>query len=957
MKTILLYKSSFSKVSNRSGFTLIEMAVVMVIVGIIISIMATVLPSLIHSGKIKKAQADLQRADLALQGYISATGRCPCPDTNGDGEENRNDGGTLGNTVDDTCAAYVGNLPYLTLGLSSPDDVWKNPIKYAVYSDLITFSTPTGSNSFCTGLDNIIKYYDSQGDNNPTDTSKLYTTNENGQDPKNKAYILVSGGNKDLDGDGSDGLFDGNNEGLDLKFDLPDRSAFHGDPTSKRYDDLIRAASFSYIKGSVGCSVGGTGGSGGTTAGENTFPDGCTNGIDDDGDGYTDCDDQDCYGVGACGTGGENVTIITNSIPAEPINSSYSATFQATGGITPYEWTMTNNGGFSGLFLHTYTGMLSGNLDQCEGTYTIEVQVSDSTLPSDGGPRTDTKQFSLQVNANLNVSRTSGSGTSITWNSPTQHESFQANGEHLGDINWNLNSGGATGFSVFSTGSDTCDIRKDGATTPGLYTFILTATDALCPGNTADITLIVDVTSAGAVAPYTVGLGGEWHLNECTWNGTDDEIRDSTDTFAHGRSFNMGTSDDSDREIGKICRGAAINIGTTTNQYIELGHEAFNNLGDFSLAMWFRVDSLSSSLSTLFSGSDGSQHNTMLIYLNNIGTTFITHLNGPQTGNFNIGSSLADGLWHHMVWTWQSSDGAEIIYLDGAALTDSNGGTNTSNIILADGGVVIGQEQDSLGGGFAINQLFSGWVDEVMMFSQLLDSSDVNDLVALTHSCSDTCYRNPVAIYYMDESTWTIGNPDVLDSSGNNHHGAPLETAVGGVGINTNGRFNNCGEFVRIGATTGRIEINGLPVSTSIGDRTTVTFWMNWHGANSQMPIGWQTYDLWFTSGNFGFNTGGGDVFGISGATAMLANNWHHVAAVFTNRDPAHNVLYIDGVEQSLSLLQGTQNTNRSVGANLRISSWLNNTGYSFDGLIDELRVYDRGLSGSEIVEDYNITR
>ncbi|MEA3437341.1 MAG: type II secretion system protein, partial [Thermodesulfobacteriota bacterium] len=180
MKIIHFSKSPFPKFTNRSGFTLIEMAVVMVIVGIIISIMATVLPSLIHSGKIKKAQADLKRADLALQGYISATGRCPCPDTNGDGEENRNDGGTQGNPANDTCAEYVGDLPYLTLGLSSPDDVWKNRIKYGVYSDLITFSTPTGSNSFCTGLDNIIKYYDSQGDNNPPDTSKLYTTDENG---------------------------------------------------------------------------------------------------------------------------------------------------------------------------------------------------------------------------------------------------------------------------------------------------------------------------------------------------------------------------------------------------------------------------------------------------------------------------------------------------------------------------------------------------------------------------------------------------------------------------------------------------------------------------------------------------------------------------------------------------------------------------------------------------------
>lgn len=928
------------------------MAVVMVIVGIIISIVATVLPSLIHSGKIKQAQADLQRADLALQGYISATGRCPCPDTTKDGNENRSDGGTQGNPADDTCAGYVGDLPYLTLGISSPDDVWGNPIKYAVYSDLITFSTPTGTNSFCTGLDTIINYYDSQGLNNPPDTAKLYTTDENSRDPKNKAYILVSGGSKDLDGDGSDGLFDGNNEGLDLKFDLPDRGTFHGDPTGKRYDDLVRAASFSYIAGTVGCSVGDTGSpGGGTTAGENTFPNGCTNGTDDDGDGYTDCDDQDCYGVAGCAAGGENVTITTSSIPPGNINSSYSATFQATGGITPYEWTLTNNGGFSGLFLHTYTGQLSGNLDQCEGSYTIDVQVQDSTLPADGGPLTDTRQFTLQVNTNLNVSRTSGSGTSITWDSPTQIESFQANGDHLGNITWSLNSGGATGFSVASTGINTCEIRKDGATTAGLYTFILTAADALCPGNTADITLSVDVTSAGAVAPYTISLSAEWHMDECSWNGTSGEVIDSGTSALDGTA--QGGADTID--IGKICRSGSFD-GTN---YVDMG-DILNNIfgpgnNQFTVATWIFPLALTGAQTNhntrncfLAKASDANNDN-LEIGVNTNGTLHLyldTQGRDTDTDLAPIGS-IPLNLWTFIAVTYNNGN-----------VTVTINGNRYQNATTWSGGGDLDNAAGSLftiGSSQHINNYFNGYIDEVMVFSNELTQSEIQDLYTLTHACSGSCYTNPVAIYYMDESSWTIGNPDVLDASGNNHHGTPQENAAGGININTNGRFYNCGEFVR--ANQGRIDISGLPVSSTIGDRTTVTFWMNWTGSNSNMPLGWLTYDLWLTSNRFGFNTGGGDVFGISNATATLANNWHHVAAVFTNRDPAHNILYIDGVQQSISLLQGTQNTNRSVGANLRISSWLNNTSYSFDGLLDELRIYDRGLSGSEIVQDYNITR
>ncbi|RLB37066.1 MAG: hypothetical protein DRH12_14875, partial [Deltaproteobacteria bacterium] len=60
---------------QKSGFTLIEMAVVLVIVGIVISIVATILPSLIQSAKMKKTRAILEKAEYAIEGYITANGR------------------------------------------------------------------------------------------------------------------------------------------------------------------------------------------------------------------------------------------------------------------------------------------------------------------------------------------------------------------------------------------------------------------------------------------------------------------------------------------------------------------------------------------------------------------------------------------------------------------------------------------------------------------------------------------------------------------------------------------------------------------------------------------------------------------------------------------------------------------------------------------------------------------
>jgi len=445
------------------GFTLIELTVVMVIVGIIISIMAAVLPSLIQSGKIRKARVILESIDYSLQGYITANGKLPYADTDSDGQ------GDAG--------AYFGRLPYRDLGLSSGNDVWGNQIKYGVYSDL----TATTTGTFCSTL--------SAASTATFDTSKLYITRED-TTQTNIACVIVSGGQKDRDG--ANGFFDGLNGDDNAEYDDPERII------TTSYDDLMTVASFTTVIGRH-CTGGGGGSGGGGGGGgvENGYTNGCTNGVDDDGDGYVDCDDPDCAGDPVCSGGGASVTIVTTSIPAGSINGDYTTTFSATGGIIPYKWSLTDNGGFSDFYLHPYTAKLTGTFDKCPGTYTISVNVEDSTLPADGGPTTDSASFDLQLTSNLSVARTSGAGVDITWSSSGQEETFKANGGRLGDINWSLDPGGATGFTVTSTGSDTCVLKKNGTSTAGTYNFTVTATDAICPGNTADILLVVTVLSSG----------------------------------------------------------------------------------------------------------------------------------------------------------------------------------------------------------------------------------------------------------------------------------------------------------------------------------------------------------------------------------------------------------------------------------------------------------------------------
>ena len=193
--------------TDSTGFTLIEMAVVLVIVGIVISIVATVLPSLIKSSKVKKARAILEQVDYAIQGYVAANGRLPFADKGTSGKE------------DSLTPTYFGNLPYITLGLSSGDDAWGNRMKYGVNKDL----TATNPGNMGTTLKTACS-------DDPVNPEKLHVS-INGT-LTHVAYVIVSGGLKDEDG--ANGLFDGFNRVDDAIYDDPNRIMESGE-----YDDLM----------------------------------------------------------------------------------------------------------------------------------------------------------------------------------------------------------------------------------------------------------------------------------------------------------------------------------------------------------------------------------------------------------------------------------------------------------------------------------------------------------------------------------------------------------------------------------------------------------------------------------------------------------------------------------------------------------------------------------------------
>jgi len=130
---------------RAAGFTLAELAIVLVIVGLLLGSMMAMVSTQTEQRKWNDTQSRLETARDAILGYAIANGRLPCPaNSSSAGAEVPLGGGTCGtgNTYDYyggvVAGVTYGLLPAVTIGYQPIDaqgfalDGWGNRIRYAV---------------------------------------------------------------------------------------------------------------------------------------------------------------------------------------------------------------------------------------------------------------------------------------------------------------------------------------------------------------------------------------------------------------------------------------------------------------------------------------------------------------------------------------------------------------------------------------------------------------------------------------------------------------------------------------------------------------------------------------------------------------------------------------------------------------------------------------------------------
>ncbi len=197
-------------IGNKKGFTLIEIAIVMVILGILLGGGIPLLRSLMEQKKRNETISYIKEAKEVVINYARIYGRLPFADTNGDGVEDS--------------GSYHGFFPYVTLSIS-PVDSYSRHLGYEVNRNL-TIDKDTTCRTIRSGLTGNPKVVDADGSTKPFSV----------------AAVIVSAGSRDADNDGN--VFDKISSGSFTGDNTDGRPNYIRYPPVNNFDDIVR-----YISG------------------------------------------------------------------------------------------------------------------------------------------------------------------------------------------------------------------------------------------------------------------------------------------------------------------------------------------------------------------------------------------------------------------------------------------------------------------------------------------------------------------------------------------------------------------------------------------------------------------------------------------------------------------------------------------------------------------------------------
>ena len=430
----------------------------------------------------------------------------------------------------------------------------------------------------------------------------------------------------------------------------------------------------------------------------------------------------------------------------------------------------------------------------------------------------------------------------------------------------------------------------------------------------------------------TDGLVGYWQMDEsATTSGAFD---------ASGNGNNGTYYGDASTTAGRFGNGGSFD---GSGDWVDCG-DTNNISGAITLAAWIKVDNFDIIHQAIITKGDYTYRLARYSSSNNIAFAL---------GEFAVDMSqiistvnVNDGKWHHIVGTFTGGNGGmQKLYING--IEDGSLIRNYDNWDNENDSLMIGQNDGWV-------RDWEGQLDEVRIYNRALSAREVRKLYEWA--------PGPIAHWKFDEKTGTTAYDSAASTtySGGNH--GALTCDGGGCDIPTwaRGKYGSALEF---DGSDDYVDIDVDP-SNVLGGAFTFTAWVKIEGGCKSdncafidhLPgdgygefLYYDQYgmqDLYFRT----VDSEGGAV-AIQRDYPMNLNQWYFVTVVY---DLSDAYFYANGVQVGASQNFGAL----EYGSNDWIIGAEGNGGSAnFNGLIDDVRIYNYARTQKQILEDMNARR
>jgi hypothetical protein len=332
-------------------------------------------------------------------------------------------------------------------------------------------------------------------------------------------------------------------------------------------------------------------------------------------------------------------------------------------------------------------------------------------------------------------------------------------------------------------------------------------------------------------------------------------------------------------------------------------------------------------------------------------------------------TSLQPNQWYHVVGLFDNASNRIKLYIDGNLVLDA---AETGNPSINDDDVLISNS--------TVSEFWNGKIDDLRIYNRALSADEIKRLYKIGATAKiNTTLDGPqsgLVGWWTFDGKHMAGNR-AFDASGQGNYGTL--TGSNGLPVRTIGKM---GQGMQFDGVDDYVDLNN-PLSLTNIPVKTISAWIyprSVGGNNSGRIVdkaggtgfGWH-FNICSQGDGDGhcqgevldrslvwahkFNTTSG--IWMTPNNSIALNQWQHVLVVYDRTSTANNpTVYINGVSQTL--LERTSPAGAvgdDSGEKITIGNRQPDVDYTFNGLIDDVRIYNRALSPDEIQRLYNLGR